>query len=70
MIVLVIVSKHLLRFCTESRAKYGEMQAGSGVVFAYLFHCVPETFFYSVWSNNAEYVTRVCKDASDLLNNI
>lgn len=45
MIVLVIVSKYLLRFCTESRAKYGEMQAGSGVVFAYLSHCVPETFF-------------------------
>lgn len=43
------------------------MQAGSGVVFTYLFHCVVQGSCYLVCSNNTQHLTHVVKDTSDLI---
>lgn len=38
-IVLVRMDKYLFDFTREGKKKEQEKQAGSGVVFTYLFHC-------------------------------
>lgn len=41
-IVLVRTSKYLLNFTRKGKKNEGEKEAGSGVVFTCLFHCVAE----------------------------
>lgn len=49
----------------EKEETRGETRTGSGVVFTYLFHCVPAGC-YSARSNNAGHFAPLDKDVSDL----
>ena len=47
-IVLVGMNKYLFSFTRKGEKNEAEKQAGSGVVFTYLFHCVPEIPLFSL----------------------
>lgn len=48
MIVLAGMSKYLFNFTRKGKENEEEMQAGSGVVFTYLFHCVSQRLLFSL----------------------
>lgn len=60
------MGKYLFDFTQEGKNNEKEMQAGSGVVFTYLFHCVFERGCYLVCSNNTQHVKHVVKETCDL----
>lgn len=47
-IVLAGMSKYLFNFTRKGKENEEEMQAGSGVVFTYLFHCVSQRLLFSL----------------------
>lgn len=59
-----MIYKYLFNFTRKGKKNEEEMQAGSGVVFTNLLHCVSETLLYSLLK---QYSTHVAKDKSDLI---
>lgn len=62
---MIVLDKYLYAFIREGLENETETQAGSGVVFTYLLHCVFENLLLSLL-NNSQHLTHVLKDKNDL----